>query len=114
MRVRGIGRSRLPSGVRAHATIAASGIVGVVFLLGGAALVLLLQNSLTSTQLDTVTVLVQEDAALLATEGVSALAQNETDHGPEGVLVQVISTGTDPGRLVYSSRGGRTDRKSVV
>ncbi|WP_295697366.1 HAMP domain-containing sensor histidine kinase [Lapillicoccus sp.] len=107
MKVRELPRSRLPSGVRAHATIAAAGIVGIVFLLGGAALVLLLQNSLTSTQMDTVRIVVEEDATVLANDGVSALAQNETDHGPDGVLVQVVSAGVDTGPVVYSSQASR-------
>lgn len=114
MRVRGLPRSRLPSGVRAHATLAAAGIVGVVFLLGGAALVLLLQNSLTSTQLDSVSIVVEEDATVLANDGVAALAQNETDHGPDGVLVQVISPAGDAGPVVYSSRAGRTTPASSL
>lgn len=69
---------------------------------------------MTSTQLDTVSALVRKDADVLATEGVPALAQTETDRGPDGVLVQVVAAGPHPGPLVYSSEAGRMTPGSTL
>ena len=72
-------RFRLPTGVRGQATVAAAAVVAVALLLGSAVLVLVLQGALTQTLQDSVTSVVDEDAAVLSVDGTAGLARSERD-----------------------------------
>ncbi|HEV7148400.1 MAG TPA: HAMP domain-containing sensor histidine kinase [Pedococcus sp.] len=99
------------AGIRLQATLAAAGIVAVALVAASVALLLLLQNSLASTLQDTVTALLAEDAATLASGGLEGLRASETDRGQDTVLVQVVEPA---GGLAYSSKAGHPQPVSAL
>ncbi|MEO7061677.1 MAG: HAMP domain-containing sensor histidine kinase [Lapillicoccus sp.] len=99
------------AGVRVQATLAAAVVVAVAMLLGGVAIVAILQNSLTSTLQDSITAVVAQDATTLRGQGLSALASSEADRGADSVLVQVID-GT--GSVAYTSESTRRTPQSAL
>src|SRR5262245_23084363 len=101
-------RSGPRSGVRRQATVAAALVVAVALVLGATALVLVLQRSLSQALEDNVTEVVNEDANILASEGVAGLARSERDEGPDNVLVQVIAHDSAGATVAYTSKPSRT------
>src|SRR3954471_18280524 len=79
-------------GIRLQATLAVAGIVAAALVTASVALLLLLQNSLTSTLQDSVDALLAEDATTLQSGGLDALRASEIDRGQNAVLVQVVDS----------------------
>lgn len=104
-------RRRRGSGLRQQATLAAGAVVGVAMLVGSLALLVLLQNSLTSTLQSGITALVSEDSRTLVGEGLGSLAASETDRGADGVLVQVLAA---DGAVVYTSEPRRATAQTAL
>jgi signal transduction histidine kinase len=97
------GSRRLRAGVRSQATVAAAVVVGVALVIGGLALVLLLQRSLTASLEASLRAHVAQDARMLAEDGIAGLASSDSD-SDAGVLIQVLDA---RGLAVYSSTGAK-------
>lgn len=105
--MRTVKRTPIRAGVRRQTTAVAAIVVGAALVLGGFALVLLLQRSLTSSLEAGLTARVSQEAATVSEDGPGGLASNESDAG-SGIIVQVIDGG---GTVVYSSQA--TDKVPV-
>ena len=103
-------RSRRPFGVRSQTTAVAALVVGAALLLGGLALVLLLQRSLTSSLEASLEARLAQEAGTVSEDGPDGLASNELGPG-DGVLVQVLAAG---GRVVFTSAPSRTAAVSSI
>jgi len=96
--------SRRPFGVRSQTTAVAAVVVGAALLLGGLALVLLLQRSLTSSLEASLGARLAQEVVTVSEDGPDGLASNELGPG-DGVLVQVLDAG---GGVVFTSAPSRT------
>jgi len=102
--------SRRPLGVRRQTTAVATAVVGAALLLGGLALLLLLQRSLTSSLEAALEARLTQDVVTISEDGPAGFASNEPGPG-DGILVQVLDAS---GAVVFTSEASRTAAVSPI